>query len=162
MNKLLKVSSLLIVLTFLLGCSVDPEKKANKLYVTAASQLQNAAKEEKTLELLESTESKLQDLISKYPSSSIAVSLLSGQAKVGGLSLQELQVAIELIKKQKERLVELQTESIQLKASNAAINEDIKRLQTDPEYLEKVAREEHGMLKDDEMVFDFKKKIKEK
>ena len=43
---------------------------------------------------------------------------------------------------------------------NSDIDRDIERLQSDEEYLEQVAREEHGMLKDNEMVFDFNKKEK--
>ena len=38
---------------------------------------------------------------------------------------------------------------------NIDMARDIERLQSDKEYLERVAREEHGMLKDNEMVFDF-------
>ena len=57
-------------------------------------------------------------------------------------------------------LAELETESQDLVQQNSDINRDIERLQSDDEYLEQVAREEHGMLKDNEMVFDFSKKEK--
>ena len=45
---------------------------------------------------------------------------------------------------------------------NKEISEAIERLQSDEEYLEQVAREEHGMLKENEMVFDFGKEKKKK
>ncbi len=57
-------------------------------------------------------------------------------------------------------LAELEEESQKLVQQNSDINRDIERLQSDDEYLEQVAREEHGMLKDNEMVFDFSKKKK--
>lgn len=57
-------------------------------------------------------------------------------------------------------LAELKEESQKLVQQNSDISRDIERLQSDDEYLEQVAREEHGMLKDNEMVFDFSKKKK--
>ena len=57
-------------------------------------------------------------------------------------------------------LAELEAESEDLVQQNSDISRDIDRLQSDDEYLEQVAREEHGMLKDNEMVFDFSKKKK--
>lgn len=57
-------------------------------------------------------------------------------------------------------LAELKAESEELVQQNSDISRDIERLQSDDEYLEQVAREEHGMLKDNEMVFDFSKKKK--
>jgi len=57
-------------------------------------------------------------------------------------------------------LAGLETENEDLVQQNSDISRDIERLQSDEEYLEQVAREEHGMLKDNEMVFDFSKKKK--
>lgn len=57
-------------------------------------------------------------------------------------------------------LAEIEGESQKLVQQNSDISRDIERLQSDDEYLEQVAREEHGMLKDNEMVFDFSKKKK--
>ena len=59
-----------------------------------------------------------------------------------------------------KHLAELEDESQELVQQNSDISRDIERLQSDDEYLEQVAREEHGMLKDNEMVFDFSKKKK--
>ena len=56
----------------------------------------------------------------------------------------------------------LTQENSRLEAKNVELVEDIKKLQSDNEYLEKVAREKHGLLKKDEMVFDFKKPVKKK
>lgn len=59
-----------------------------------------------------------------------------------------------------KHLAELEAESQELVQQNSDISRDIERLHSDDEYLEQVAREEHGMLKDNEMVFDFSKKKK--
>jgi cell division protein FtsB len=61
---------------------------------------------------------------------------------------------------QSKHLAALEAESQKLVQHNSDISRDIERLQSDDEYLEQVAREEHGMLKDNEMVFDFSKKKK--
>lgn len=58
-------------------------------------------------------------------------------------------------------LAKLEAESGVLVQENSDMNRDIERLQSDGEYLEQVAREEHGMLKDNEMVFDFNKEEEE-
>ena len=56
----------------------------------------------------------------------------------------------------------LAEENARLEAKNVELAEDIKKLQSDNAYLERVAREKHGLLKKDEMVFDFKKPEKKK
>lgn len=56
----------------------------------------------------------------------------------------------------------LSEENRQLKAKNQELAENIKKLQLDSEYLEQVAREKHGLLKKDEMVFDFNRTPKKK
>lgn len=63
---------------------------------------------------------------------------------------------------QKKHLAELKVEQEVLTRQNKEMKEDIERLQSDKGYLEKVAREEYGMLKENEMVFDFAKKKKKK
>ncbi len=66
------------------------------------------------------------------------------------------------IRQQKSHCAEIRAEKVTLKVQNDAIKKDIERLQNDQEYLEKVAREDHGMLKKNEMIFDFSRKTKEK
>ncbi|MBM9613052.1 septum formation initiator family protein [Desulfobulbus rhabdoformis] len=56
----------------------------------------------------------------------------------------------------------LSEENSQLKTKNKELAENIKKLQLDNVYLEKVAREKHGLLKKDEMVFDFDRSSKKK
>jgi cell division protein FtsB len=41
------------------------------------------------------------------------------------------------------------------RTSNEELRLEIERLQNDRAYLERIAREEHGMLKENERVFDF-------
>ena len=57
-------------------------------------------------------------------------------------------------------LAELEVGNEDLVQQNSDISIDIERLQSDDEFLEQVAREKHGMLKDNETVFDFSKKKK--
>jgi cell division protein FtsB len=59
-------------------------------------------------------------------------------------------------------IVALTEENSRLEAKNVELAEDIKKLQSDKAYLEKIAREKHGLLKKDEMVFDFEKPEKKK
>ena len=63
---------------------------------------------------------------------------------------------------QKKHLAVLEAEREQMIQENKEMSLAIERLQNDKEYLEYVAREEHGMLKDNEMVFDFAKEKKKK
>lgn len=63
---------------------------------------------------------------------------------------------------QKKELALLKAEQEELIVNNRELAEDVERLQSDEEYLERVAREEHGMLKENEMVFDFAKEKKKK
>jgi cell division protein FtsB len=66
------------------------------------------------------------------------------------------------LRQQKKHLAELKTQQEVLTRQNKEMKEDIERLQTDKGYLEEVAREDYGMLKDNEMVFDFAKEKKKK
>jgi len=47
-----------------------------------------------------------------------------------------------------------------LEAKNKALQEEINRLENDPAYLEEKARKEYGMLKENEVLYIFKKKEK--
>lgn len=63
---------------------------------------------------------------------------------------------------QKKHLAVLMAEQKELIIKNKELEKDVDRLQSDEGYLERVAREEHGMLKENEMVFDFGKGKKKK
>jgi cell division protein FtsB len=58
----------------------------------------------------------------------------------------------------KEKLEQLQAENKKLEEENKALQEEIDRLQNDPGYLEEKARKEYGMLKENEVLYIFKKK----
>jgi cell division protein FtsB len=58
----------------------------------------------------------------------------------------------------KEKLEQLQAENKKLEEENKVLQEEIDRLQNDPSYLEEKARKEYGMLKENEMLYIFKKK----
>jgi len=67
--------------------------------------------------------------------------------------------ALDLFRAQRE-LKKIQAENMRLKNENKALQDEIDRLQNDPAYLEEKARKEYGMLKDNEMLYIFKKKKK--
>jgi len=52
----------------------------------------------------------------------------------------------------------LQAENQRLAGENKALQEEINRLENDPAYLEEKARKEYGMLKENEVLYIFKKK----
>jgi len=56
----------------------------------------------------------------------------------------------------KQDKARLEARLTQLKAENERLRAEIERLKTDPAYLEKVAREELGLVHQDELVFQFK------
>ena len=58
-------------------------------------------------------------------------------------------------RKMQREMKELAQETKRMEAKNLELVEEINRLKTDKSYLEEVARQKHGMLKKDEMVFEF-------
>jgi len=58
----------------------------------------------------------------------------------------------------KQEIMRLEAENSRLAEENKALQEEINRLQTDPTYLEEKARKEYGMLKENEVLYIFKKK----
>jgi cell division protein FtsB len=57
--------------------------------------------------------------------------------------------------RQRSKLSQLQVENVEIKEKNVFLQKEIERIQNDPEYFEKVARDKYGLLKDNEMVFEF-------
>jgi cell division protein FtsB len=49
----------------------------------------------------------------------------------------------------------LENKTLLLERSNKDLEQEINRLRTDPAYLEEVARREHGLLKKNEIIYDF-------
>jgi len=66
------------------------------------------------------------------------------------------------LRRQKMQVIALNAEKQKLVEKNNVLHEEIKRVTTDVRYLEEVAREQHGLLKKDEMVFDFSPKEQKK
>ena len=66
---------------------------------------------------------------------------------------------LDLNRSQKE-IERLQIENKKLLEENTALQEEINRLQNDPAYLEEKARKEYGLLKENEVLYIFKKKEK--
>ena len=58
----------------------------------------------------------------------------------------------------KEENTRLQEDNRRLAEENRLLQEEINRLQDDPGYLEEKARKEYGMLKENEVLYIFKKK----
>ena len=65
----------------------------------------------------------------------------------------------DMVRSRKE-IKRLQAENKRLEGENMALQEEINRLQNDPAYLEEKARKEYGMLKENEVLYIFKKKVK--
>jgi len=62
--------------------------------------------------------------------------------------------------KAKKEIMMLEEENKRLAGENKVLQEEINRLQDDPAYLEEKARKEYGMLKENEVLYIFKKKEK--
>lgn len=58
----------------------------------------------------------------------------------------------------KKRLAKEEQEIGRLKNENRALEKEIARLRHDPAYLEKVARKRYGLIRKNEIIFDFGKK----
>ncbi len=54
----------------------------------------------------------------------------------------------------------LENKTLLLERSNKDLEQEINRLRTDPAYLEEVARREHGLLKKNEIIYDFSQQKK--
>ena len=82
-----------IALLFSAGSALaDETSEANKLFVEAVKLVKSAEGEksfEKTLSVMEEALSKLNEIVDDYPSSDLAVKLISGQS-VGGISLEDV------------------------------------------------------------------------
>ena len=59
------------------------------------------------------------------------------------------------MQRERSRLEELQHQKTRLQQENEALRQEIERIEGDIEYLERIAREKHGLLKKNEMLFDF-------
>lgn len=59
--------------------------------------------------------------------------------------------------KQKSRLQTLETQRITLEKENAVLRLEIDRIQNDIEYFEYLARKKHGLVRENEIIFDFSK-----
>ncbi len=61
------------------------------------------------------------------------------------------------LKKEQRRLESLERQKVELEAEITALRREIERIRNDAEYFERLAREKHGLLRKNEMVFDFDK-----
>ncbi len=64
--------------------------------------------------------------------------------------------------RERSRLEALQQQKNSLEQENAALRQEIERIENDIEYFEKIAREKHGLLKKNEILFDFGEDSKKK
>lgn len=89
-------------MVLLVGCS-SPDEKANKLFVEASQLVKSAQEVEKTsyssaLKLYNEVAAKVEEIISKYPSSQIAVKLCQGEAKIGNHTVDQFSEAVRYTK----------------------------------------------------------------
>lgn len=59
------------------------------------------------------------------------------------------------VQKERSRLEALRQQKQELREQNAALQQEIDKIYSDIEYFERLAREKHGLLKKNEMLFDF-------
>jgi cell division protein FtsB len=64
-------------------------------------------------------------------------------------------------RQQSSKFEELQQQKVKLQQENSDLRQEIERIQTDIDYFERLAREKHGLLRKNEMLFDFSKEEKE-
>lgn len=57
-------------------------------------------------------------------------------------------------------LHEIQSQNEQLRETNTALQQEIHKLKNDPVYLEEVARREFGLIKKNEVIYEFPEKKK--
>jgi len=90
-----RIAATLIAITLLFSAGAtlaDDTGEANKLFVEAVKLVKSAEGEksfEKTLSVMEEALARLYKIIDDYPSSNLAVKLISGQS-VGGVSLEDV------------------------------------------------------------------------
>jgi tetratricopeptide (TPR) repeat protein len=107
-NFLISISFLLITAFFAIGCAEAQNKKANKLYVEAsmeASQFLDKAWDHnysKLNDTYRSAKEKIDTILSKYPSSDIAVGLISEQIKISGLTVKQFMAKESIVKQMKD------------------------------------------------------------
>ena len=93
MRKHLLTTIALIYLLLLTGCFSDPNKKANELYVQATATMKNISTETKSYskvyEYYKSAREDIERILSKYPSSNLAVNLSSGETRISNFELRE-------------------------------------------------------------------------
>lgn len=61
-----------------------------------------------------------------------------------------------------ESLETVKAENQKLEKQNKELRQEIARLLNDPAYLEEIARKKYGLIKKNEIIFDFEKKEKRK
>ncbi len=66
-------------------------------------------------------------------------------------------VGIVSLYKQKAHLQSLESQSLRLEKENAVLRLEIDRIHNDIDYFEYLAREKHGLVKENEIIFDFSK-----
>ncbi|MDH3998254.1 MAG: hypothetical protein OET90_05390 [Desulfuromonadales bacterium] len=92
----------LSILLLLSGCSEDPNEAANKLFVEASKQFDQARAEttyKASWQAYTEAAAKLDQITSKYQTSNIAVSLVSGQAKLSNYSLDKFRAVEDPLKR---------------------------------------------------------------
>jgi len=94
-NRILSIFCFVIIITFLSGCSTDPNEKANELYVEASQVMHNVTVEAKSYSeaiiLYHKARGLINEISKRYPSSNLAVSLMSGQTEISGLTRSEFE-----------------------------------------------------------------------
>ncbi len=91
LRKLFAILGFICLIVTLPGCSADPNNKANELFIKAEQNAQRMKADSESysiaLESYKTTENHIDRILSKYPDSNIATSLVSGETQISGLTL---------------------------------------------------------------------------
>jgi len=109
MRRIATTLAVVGALLFSAGSAIaDDTSEANKLFVEAVKLVKSAANAEESEEqvaVLEEALGKLNEIVDDYPSSDLAVKLISGQ-RIGGISLDLIAEAIKIIPLRAKRAAE--------------------------------------------------------
>ena len=98
MKQILVICAVVVIVVG--GCGGDPNKKANELFVEAVQLISSAEEQtgEPAIKNYEQALAHLQNIISDYSESDLAVKLISGETLFTGKSLKEIKERVKELK----------------------------------------------------------------
>lgn len=135
MTEINRLSFFIIAIIFLslLGCSLDSNKNASELFSEAEIILETSSLEDDNysdvFNSYQRANDNIEQLLSRYPSSDIAISLISGDKKITGLTLSEfytLEEELQLLEKTNPEPISLESIPVLIKKfQNSPLKSDV-------------------------------------